>query len=370
MDKIVNDSFDMCMNNSVGTDVRLLGGKGIFVKDEFMYFTNTEVNSSYIYRINKDGNIERLNEKQGSIDCFDVSKDGKIYAIALKDNNLQEIYEITDSVEERISFHNNIQYKISEVEELRFENDGIGFIGYVIKPVDYDSTKKYPAILSVHGGPKTVFGKVFHHEMQFLANNGYFVFYTNPRGSDGRGKMFADIRGKYGEIDYDDLMKFTDKVIENYPAIDSERLAVMGGSYGGFMTNWVIGHTERFKAACSQRSISNMTTEFLLTDIGYYFIDDQISATPWSNYEKLWYHSPLKYADKVKTPTLFIHSDEDYRCWTPEGIQMFSALKYHDVPARLVIFKGENHELSRSGKPLHRIKRLTEIFDWFENYHP
>lgn len=366
--KIVNDNFDMCLNNSVGSDVRLTGGKDTFVKNGFLYFTNTEVNSAYIYKIDKNGNIEKLNEKQGSIDCFDVNSEGIVYAVALKDNNLQEIYKIENLSENRISFHNDEKYTLSEVEELRFENDGIGFIGYVMKPVDFDPNKKYPGILHVHGGPKTVFGKVFHHEMQFFANNGYFVFFTNPRGSDGRGKMFADIRGKYGEIDFDDLMKFTDKVIENYPNVDENNLAIMGGSYGGFMTNWAIGHTNRFKAACSQRSIANMTTEFLLTDIGYYFIDDQISATPWSNYEKLWYHSPVRYANKVKTPTIFIHSDEDYRCWIPEGIQMFSALKYHNVPARLVMFKGENHELSRSGKPLHRIRRIKEIFDWFENY--
>lgn len=368
-EKIVNDNFDMCMHNSVGTDIRLTGGKSILVKNGFMYFINTEVNSAYLYKIDKEGNLERLNEKSGSIDCFDVSKGGKIYAIALKDSNLQDIYEITTESENRISFHNDTSdYTLSEVEEINFTNDGIGFIGYVMKPTDYDPDKKYPGVLHVHGGPKTVFGKVFHHEMQFLANNGYFVFFTNPRGSDGRGKEFADIRGKYGEIDFDDLMKFTDAVIKKYPALDEESLAIMGGSYGGFMTNWAIGHTNRFKAACSQRSIANMTTEFLLTDIGYYFIDDQISTTPWNNYDKMWYHSPLKYANKAKTPTLFIHSDEDYRCWVPEGIQMFSALKYHDVPARLVMFKGENHELSRSGKPMHRIKRLKEIFDWFENY--
>lgn len=366
--KIVNDNFDMCLNNSVGSDVRLTGGKDTFVKNGFLYFTNTEVNSAYIYKIDKNGNIEKLNEKQGSIDCFDADSKGIVYAVALKDDNLQEIYKIENLSENRISFHNDEKYTLSEVEELRFENDGIGFIGYVMKPVDFDPNKKYPGILHVHGGPKTVFGKVFHHEMQFFANNGYFVFFTNPRGSDGRGKMFADIRGKYGEIDFDDLMKFTDKVIENYPNVDENNLAIMGGSYGGFMTNWAIGHTNRFKAACSQRSIANMTTEFLLTDIGYYFIDDQISATPWTNYEKLWYHSPVRYANKVKTPTIFIHSDEDYRCWIPEGIQMFSALKYHNVPARLVMFKGENHELSRSGKPLHRIRRIKEIFDWFENY--
>ena len=134
------------------------------------------------------------------------------------------------------------------------------------------------------------------------------------------------------------------------------------------MTNWIIGHTNRFKAAVSQRSISNWISMFSTTDIGYYFADDQNLATPWSDYEKLWWHSPLKYADNVHTPTLFIHSDEDYRCWIAEGIQMFTALKYHGVDARMCIFKGENHELSRSGKPLHRIKRLQEILSWFDKY--
>ncbi len=238
----------------------------------------------------------------------------------------------------------------------------------MLKPVDFVEGQKYPAILNIHGGPKTVFGTVFFHEMQFWANQGYFVFFCNPRGSDGKGNEFADIRGQYGTIDYDDLMRFTDLVLEEYPAIDQERLGVTGGSYGGFMTNWIIGHTQRFKAAASQRSISNWISMGYTTDIGYYFAPDQIAATPWTDYEKMWYHSPLKYADRVKTPTLFIHSDEDYRCWLPEALQMFTALKYHGVEAKLCMFRGENHELSRSGKPKHRIRRLQEITSWFDRF--
>ena len=131
---------------------------------------------------------------------------------------------------------------------------------------------------------------------------------------------------------------------------------------------WIIGHTDRFKCAASQRSISNWISKFGTTDIGYYFNADQNQATPWINHDKLWWHSPLKYADKAKTPTLFIHSEEDYRCWLAEGLQMFTALKYHGIEARLCMFRGENHELSRSGKPKHRIRRLTEITNWFEKY--
>ena len=204
--------------------------------------------------------------------------------------------------------------------------------------------------------------------MKYWANQGYFVFFCNPRGSCGRGNAFSDIRGKYGTIDYDDIMAFTDAVIEKYPTLDPDSIGVTGGSYGGFMTNWIIGHTDRFKAAVSQRSISNWISKFGTTDIGYFFNADQISATPWSDVDKLWFHSPLRYADKAVTPTLFIHSEEDYRCWLPEGLQMFTALKYHGVEARLVMFRGENHELSRSGKPKHRIRRLEEITTWFDRF--
>ena len=203
--------------------------------------------------------------------------------------------------------------------------------------------------------------------MQVWANMGYFVIFTNPHGSDGYGNKFADIRGKYGTIDYEDLMNFTDYVLEKYP-IDKTKVGVTGGSYGGYMTNWIIGHTDKFKCAASQRSISNWISKFGTTDIGYYFNADQNQATPWINHDKLWWHSPLKYADKAKTSTLFIHSEEDYRCWLAEGLQMFTALKYHGVEARLCMFRGENHELSRSGKPKHRIRRLTEITNWFEKY--
>ncbi|MDD2282252.1 MAG: prolyl oligopeptidase family serine peptidase, partial [Eubacteriales bacterium] len=184
----------------------------------------------------------------------------------------------------------------------------------------------------------------------------------------GRGNEFADIRGKYGTIDYDDLMAFTDAVLAKYPGIDQERVGVTGGSYGGFMTNWIIGHTDRFRAAASQRSIANWVSMGFTSDIGFYFEEDQVSTTPWQDIDKVWWHSPLKYADKVSTPTLFIHSEEDYRCWLAEGLQMFTALKYFGVEARLCMFRGETHELSRSGKPKHRIRRLREITDWFDKH--
>ena len=134
------------------------------------------------------------------------------------------------------------------------------------------------------------------------------------------------------------------------------------------MTNWIIGHTDRFRACASQRSISNWVSFYGVSDIGPEFAEDQNDTTLWPSAEKLWAHSPLKYADKVRTPTLFIHSFEDYRCPIDQGYQMYTALAVRGVESKMVLFRGENHELSRSGKPQHRIRRLKEITDWFENH--
>ena len=240
--------------------------------------------------------------------------------------------------------------------------------GWVLLPKDYDPEKKYPAVFDIHGGPKTVYGPVFYHEMQLWAGKGYFVFFCNPTGSDGRDNAFADIRGKYGTVDYEDLMHFADAVLETWPQIDPARVCETGGSYGGFMTNWIIGHTDRFCCAASQRSISNWLSFWGTSDIGYFFVPDQNAGDLYESPEKLWARSPLAYAKNVKTPTLFIHSDEDYRCPLEQGLQMVASLMDRGVEARLCLFHGENHELSRSGKPKHRLRRLKEITDWFDQH--
>ena len=238
----------------------------------------------------------------------------------------------------------------------------------VLLPKDFAPEKTYPAVLDIHGGPKTVYGPVFYHEMQVWANMGYFVFYCNPMGSDGRDNKFMDIRGHYGETDYKNLMDFTDAVLAAYPQIDRTKVCETGGSYGGFMTNWIIGHTDRFVCAASQRSIANWLSFYGVSDIGVEFAKDQCDADPISTPDKMWEHSPMRYAGNVKTPTLFIHSDEDYRCPLAEGLQMYTSRAAQGVPTRLCLFHGENHELSRSGKPQHRVRRLTEITNWFEKY--
>lgn len=369
--KCITPELDVALTNSVGSDCRFGGSDLKKVEGEQLYFVTTEGYSSFLNRIDRSGNIEKLISSEGSVDGISVSGDSILF-VAMRPNKLQELYSLNKGIEKKLTSFNDwvqTERKVSALERISIETKpGIIIDGWVMKPADFDKNKKYPAIFDIHGGPKTVYGTVFFHEMQYWASEGYAVFFCNPRGSDGKGNKFADIRGKYGTIDYDDLMKFADKVFKRYSFIDADRVGVTGGSYGGFMTNWIIGHTDRFKAAASQRSISNWISKFCTTDIGYFFVEDQNSATPWRDHEKLWEHSPLKYADRVKTPTLFLHSEEDYRCWLAEGIQMFTALKYHGVESRLCMFRVENHELSRSGKPKHRLRRLGEITGWFNKY--
>ncbi len=368
---LITPEFDASVRNTVGSDCRFGPGPSMQVHGSHLYFLTTEGYHSFINRVDSAGNVEKLSHDGGSADAFSVSQN-QILFIGLRGLALQELYAVTDSGEQAITQFNAWlpqQRFVQDPEYLPVDVDDETMIdGWVLKPVNFDKGGSFPGILNIHGGPKTVYSDVFVHEMQYWANQGYFVFFCNPRGSDGKGNAFADIRGRFGTIDYEDLMAFTDAAAAKYPSLDQDRIGVTGGSYGGFMTNWIIGHTHRFAAAVSQRSISNWISKFGTTDIGYFFNADQIGATPWDDLEKLWFHSPLQYADQVKTPTLFIHAEEDYRCWLPEGLQMFTALRYHGVKSRLCMFRGENHELSRSGRPKARIRRLKEITQWFQSH--
>ena len=353
------------IGSSVGSDIRHGGGRTMKMDGDVLYFISTRFDSAGLYKL-ENGVVSPVMERGGSVDCFDRCG-GKMLLCALWDMRAQELYDETGA---RITHFNDAALRgkyVARPETLTFTAEDHEVHGFVLKPMNFEPGGKYPVILDVHGGPKTVYGPVFYHEMQYWAGRGYFVIFCNPTGSDGRG-AFMDIRGKYGTVDFDDLMAFCDAALAAYPEIDSDNFFETGGSYGGFMTNWIIGHTDRFRACASQRSISNWTSFYGVSDIGPDFSEDQCGASLWPDAEKFWQHSPMKYADKVKTPTLFIHSLEDYRCPVDQGYQMYSALAAHGVESRLVLFRGENHELSRSGKPEHRIRRLKEITDWFNHY--
>ena len=359
---------------SVGSDCRYGGGAARMAKGEDLITITTREDSALLCRIAPDGSAEMVLSREGSADAIAVSDaHDTALVIGMYDMKLQELYacDLTTGELSQLSHFNDgvlADKYVAQPEYLEVQSEGLTIGGWVLKPKDFDPEKTYPAVFDIHGGPKTVYGPVFYHEMQLWANMGYFVFFCNPKGSDGRDNAFMDIRGHYGETDYQNLMDFTDAVLSAYPQIDRSRVCETGGSYGGFMTNWIIGHTDRFCCCASQRSISNWISFWGVADIGTYFAKDQNAGDPFDSPEKLWQHSPLKYARNAKTPSLFIHSDEDYRCPLAEGLQMYTALVELGVPTRLCMFHGENHELSRSGKPRHRVRRLTEITNWFEKY--
>lgn len=354
----------------VSTDIEY-GGGALYrtLKDGFL-FPTVENQDVFINKFTIDGKITKLNKSGSRIDSFALLNND-LYFTGLKGNRLPELYKCNSSREVRITSLNEEWYenkKPSELEPLKIVKDGVEIEGYVIKPINYDPSKNYPAVLEIHGGPRGAFGSVYFFENRLLSENDYFVFFCNPRGSAGRGDDFANIRGRYGVEDYDDLMKFTDAVLEKYPQIDANRLGVTGGSYGGYMTNWIITQTNRFACAIAQDSISSWITLFLTSDGSHSSLPGEMLGTPWDNYENLWKQSPLKYADKVKTPTLFMQCTEDYRCWYVEALQMYTALKFHNIESRLFLFDGENHDLVSTGAPKHKVKRVTEIVSWFDKY--
>jgi dipeptidyl aminopeptidase/acylaminoacyl peptidase len=211
------------------------------------------------------------------------------------------------------------------------------------------------------------YGETFFHEFQTLAGAGFGVFYCNPHGSSSYGQRFqVSIMGDWGNLDYGDVMAGADRVCEE-PWVDAHRLGVAGGSYGGFMVNWITSHTDRFAAACTQRSICNMVSQGGTSDWAA-TRGERLLATPEGDPERLWNMSPLKYVSQVKTPTLILHSERDDRCPIEEGEQWFLALKRLRVPVRFVRFPEESHGLSRGGKPSRRVERLEQILSWFRTY--
>lgn len=362
---------EMSLGSAIGSDCLYGAGQSSLVDEDGFTWIETAGAFDQLMTIDWNGQKRVILKFDGAIQSF--AKSGSdFYLTAMQGQKLQELYFFSEKEGLRqLSSINEAILKDTYValpERLSISAQKMSVEGWVLKPIDYDETKRYPAILNIHGGPKAAYGEVFFHEMQYWAGQGYFVFFCNPRGSNGKGNDFAELRGLYGTIDYDDLMNFTDAVLEKYPAIDAKRLGITGGSYGGFMCNWIIGHTDRFAAAASQRSIANWVSLITYADIGFTFDSDQMAADPWSDVKKVWDQSPLQFANRAKTPTLFIHSFEDYRCLLQEGMQMYNALIHHGVEAKMCLFKGESHGLSRIGKPAHRLRRIREITEWMDNH--
>jgi dipeptidyl aminopeptidase/acylaminoacyl peptidase len=255
--------------------------------------------------------------------------------------------------------------------------DGAEIDAWVVLPPGFDPAGSYPALLVIHGGPFTQYGNRFFDEVQLYASAGYVVVFSNPRGSSGREtawgraitgpKHRVDPGTGWGSVDYDDLMAVMDEAQRRYPAIDPDRLGVLGGSYGGYMTSWIVSHTDRFAAACSERAVNNLLTLEGTSDIAGAF-RTQMGVSHLEDPTEYLARSPITYAHRIRTPLLIIHSEEDWRCPIEQAEQLFAALRLRGHDVELVRFPGENHELSRSGSPVHRVQRAEIILEFFAKH--
>ncbi|MDQ4044610.1 MAG: S9 family peptidase, partial [Chloroflexota bacterium] len=252
-------------------------------------------------------------------------------------------------------------------EELVVDIDGTAVQGWLLRPRHHTPEHNTHLIVNIHGGPHGQYSNAFFHELQLYAARGWGLLYINARGSVGYGEQFAAaVSGAWGEADTPDHEAMLEHVLAQ-GGWDRDRLGVTGGSYGGFMTNWLLGHPNHFRAGVTDRSISNMASMYGTDDIAVVSLDPEL-GTPWDHPERYWELSPLRTVANITAPLLIIHSEEDYRCPMEQAEQLFIALKRLGREVEFVRYQGENHGLSRNGKPKNRVDRLQRTLGWFEKH--
>lgn len=337
------------------------------------YVQTSEYGDVLLYQISLNGDMKLISEKGQVLKEYLVLENGDILASTSRFDkpftwqlfNGETWRYLTSDIE--VHYHG---YLLATYQEVQYQAEDGGVIhGYLVQPPNFDASKQYPLILNIHGGPYAMHASNFFHEAQYMAANGYCVLLINPRGSYGYGQDHVlGVYERYGKEDYTDLTTAVSEVCKEYSFIDENNLFVTGGSYGGFMTNWIITQDHRFRAAASQRSMSNFVSLFSTSDIGYFFFRDQIGADI-TEIEKMWKNSPQAYADQVKTPLLLLHPLNDYRCPFEQAQQFYTSLKYFGKETEMLVFYHASHELSRSGHPEQRIQRLEGIINWFNRYY-
>jgi dipeptidyl aminopeptidase/acylaminoacyl peptidase len=341
-----------------------------------LYFETGYHGTSRLYRVDlATRKATPMTSGDRTVHFMDVAVKTGMLAYAVNDpTHLDDLYLADpDGQHERQVTHLNAdlwnQLRVVPVERVPFKGaDGWEVDGFFMKPAGWEAGRKYPMILTIHGGPSGQFGFEWYHEFQIYASRGWAVFFTNPRGSTGYGEKFErGIERNWGGKDYVDVMNGVDAILAKYPWIDRERLGVTGGSYGGFMTNWIVSHTNRFMAAVTLRSISNFVSDDGTRDGAYGHADD-FGGDIFEKLESYWDASPLKYVKNVKTPTLVLHSDMDFRVPIEQGEQWFRGLQHFGVPSEIVFFPRENHNLTRTGEPKHLVESLNWQVYWFDRY--
>jgi dipeptidyl aminopeptidase/acylaminoacyl peptidase len=343
-----------------------------------IYFLSSDTGATNLYYLPRaGGKPTRIFKGKCHIKGFSLNGKSNSVAFIYADlNNPGDIMSCPAAYggETRAVKHTNLnaflrtEVQLGTSRDVMFNSfDGTEVQGWLVLPPNFNPQKKYPAILEIHGGPRVQYAYTFMHEMQYLAAKGYVVFYTNPRGGSGRGETWAAaIAGGWGELDYKDCMAAAD-YLEKQKFVNSKKMGVTGGSYGGYMTNWIIGHTDRFAAAVTQRSVVDLKSFVGSSDCGF-SLQREFDGWPWTNPENYEKCSPITYFKNVRTPVLIIHSEKDLRCHIEQAEQMFVKLKVLKKKVEMVRFPDEPHGLSRHGRPDRRIARLEWIAKWFDRY--
>lgn len=374
-----NYDFDMCSGILGDQGTPRAGGSSnvIWSADGSSLFTVTEhEGTDNLVQVDiASAKVTEITHGNQAVEQYRATSDGSKFVVQISTpTNIGDLFTVDHSGSQPVQItHINdklfSQLNLTPPEEIWYKSfDGKRIEAWIQKPPDFDPAKKYPLILNIHGGPHTAYGYVFDHEFQWMAAKGYVVLYPNPRGSTSYGQQFGNIiQYHYPGDDYRDLMLGVDEVLKR-GYIDPKKLGVTGGSGGGLLTNWVVGHTDRFAAAVSQRDIASWAAWWYIADFTL-FQPSWFKAPPFEDPQDYVARSPITYIQNVKTPLMLVLGDADYR--TPPaagGEEMFRALKFLKRPAVMVRFPGESHELSRSGQPWHRIERLEHIVGWFDKY--
>ena len=339
-------------------------------------FTSSVRGTSHLWEVPAEGGpVRPVTEGARQLGSIDETPDGRWLAYTSTDATTPaEVFVARGdgSGEQRLTRFNDAwlaEVTLNPAEEITWRvEDGTEIQGWVIRPVGHDPARSYPMVLKAHGGPHGMYGHTFFQTFHVLSGAGFFVFYPNPRGSTGYGHDFAHATlGEWGLVDEEDFLTGLDAVLERYPEIDEERLGVSGGSYGGYVTNWLTGRSDRFSAAVTSRSIGSL--EYLWgTSDALGTLENEFFGAPWEEPERYRAASPLNYVQNVTAPTLIIHSERDHRTPMQDAEQWFLSLERRGVPVELVRYPRSSHGLSRDGEPWLLVDRLVRLQSWFEHW--
>ncbi|HSS60602.1 MAG TPA: prolyl oligopeptidase family serine peptidase [Candidatus Limnocylindrales bacterium] len=364
--------LDQAVNDSVINDMRSGHATRVMwsAEGDRIYFPVAGPGVTSIKSVDLEGEVRDEVGGERRIYDFDLAS-GVLVFCASDPTNPGDLYMLTQGAEAQVTDLNpwlHDRYVATPEQHYFTAPDGWKLEGWVLKPPDHDPSRLHPMVMEIHGGPHAQYGWSFFHELQMLAGMGYVVFYMNPRGSDGYGERFRrDVVRDWAGKDYVDLMSSLDQLIERTGYIDTNRLGVGGGSYGGFMTNWIIGQNDRFSAAVSMRSISNLVSEYSQHDIVLWGVL-QLGPPPWPDLDELWRRSPIRYVQNIRTPLLLTAGEMDLRCAMSQSEELFGAMRLLGKTVELVRFPEESHDLSRNGRPDRRVERLRRIAGWYERF--